>query len=168
MLSQIGLAMFLQVFLSSSRAANIVGYLVAIWTNLIGATLSVALYQFPRPLALGWSFWPTFSFNRIFYLLFSYCSNDQCLKSFSDLTPDMWWYISVLYGSFVVFALVGMYLFEVVPQEFGVSQPVLFPLYYIRDKFRKQKNEVGGGGDIEEHGGSDDTLEEEREKIREI
>ena len=47
-LSQIGLAMFLQVFLSASRAANIIGYLVAIWTNLIGATLSIALFQYPR------------------------------------------------------------------------------------------------------------------------
>lgn len=48
MLSQIGLAMLLQVFLSSSRAANIIGYLMAIWTNLIGATLSIALFQYPR------------------------------------------------------------------------------------------------------------------------
>jgi hypothetical protein len=48
MLSQIGLAMLLQVFLSSSRAANIIGYLVAIWTNLVGATLSIALFQYPR------------------------------------------------------------------------------------------------------------------------
>lgn len=47
-LSQIGLAMLLQVFLSSSRAANIIGYLVAIWTNLVGATLSIALFQYPR------------------------------------------------------------------------------------------------------------------------
>ena len=39
--------MLLQVFLSSSRAANIIGYLVSIWTNLIGATLSVALFQYP-------------------------------------------------------------------------------------------------------------------------
>jgi uncharacterized membrane-anchored protein YitT (DUF2179 family) len=46
-LAQIGLSMFLQVFLSSSRAANIIGYLVAIWTNLVGATLSVAMFQFP-------------------------------------------------------------------------------------------------------------------------
>ena len=46
-MSQIGLAMLLQVFLSSSRAANIIGYLVSIWTNLIGATLSLALFQYP-------------------------------------------------------------------------------------------------------------------------
>jgi hypothetical protein len=47
MLSQIGMSMFFQVFLMNSRAANIIGYLISIWTNLIGATLSVALYQYP-------------------------------------------------------------------------------------------------------------------------
>jgi hypothetical protein len=46
-LCQIGMSMFLQVFISNSRAANIIGYLLTIWTNLIGATISVALYQYP-------------------------------------------------------------------------------------------------------------------------
>ena len=44
---QIGFSMFFQVFISNSRAANIIGYLMTIWTNLVGATLSVALYQYP-------------------------------------------------------------------------------------------------------------------------
>lgn len=47
-LAQIGMSMFLQVFISASRAANIIGYLVSIWTSLIGSTLSVALFQFPN------------------------------------------------------------------------------------------------------------------------
>lgn len=46
-LCQIGMSMFLQVFISNSRAANIIGYLLTIWTNLIGATLSAALFQYP-------------------------------------------------------------------------------------------------------------------------
>jgi hypothetical protein len=84
-LCQIGLSMFLQVFLSSSRAANIIGYLVAIWTNLIGATLSVAMFQFPVHQPIGFSMWPTFSFTRIFYLLFTYCSMDKCVSNFDSL-----------------------------------------------------------------------------------
>lgn len=44
---QIGISMFVQVFISNSRAANIIGYLMTIWTNLVGATLSVAMYQYP-------------------------------------------------------------------------------------------------------------------------
>lgn len=115
-LSQIGLAMFLQVFLSASRAANIIGYLVAIWTNLIGATLSIALFQYPRELPLSFAIWPTFSFNRLFYLLFTNCSMDQCPKTLSNLSPEMWQCITVLYVSFFIFSLAGMYLYEVIPQ----------------------------------------------------
>ena len=85
-LAQIGLSIFLQVFLSSSRAANIIGYLVAIWTNLVGATISVAMFQYPVQQSLGFSLWPTFAFTRIFYLLFTYCSMDQCISSFQSLT----------------------------------------------------------------------------------
>ncbi len=47
MLCQIGMSMIFQVVISNSRAANIIGYLVTIWTNLVGATLSIAMYQFP-------------------------------------------------------------------------------------------------------------------------
>ena len=115
-LSQIGLAMFLQVFLSASRAANIIGYLVAIWTNLIGATLSIALFQYPRELPLSFAIWPTFSFNRLFYLLFTNCSMDQCPNSLASLSPEMWQCITVLYVSFIVFSLAGVYLYEVIPQ----------------------------------------------------
>ena len=84
-LAQIGLSMFLQVFVSSSRAANIIGYLVAIWTNLIGATISIALFQYPMQQPFGFSIWPTFSFTRLFYLLFTYCSMDKCVNSFGAL-----------------------------------------------------------------------------------
>lgn len=70
-LAQIGLSTFFQVFLTSSRAANIIGYLISIWTNLIGATLSIAIYQYPRNLPTGFLLYPTFAFNRIFYLMFT-------------------------------------------------------------------------------------------------
>lgn len=85
-LAQIGLSMFFQVFLSSSRAANIIGYLVAIWTNLVGATLSVAMFQYPVQQPTGFTLWPTFAFTRVFYLLFTQCSMDQCVNSFSAIT----------------------------------------------------------------------------------
>ncbi len=70
-LAQIGMATFFQVFLASSRAANIIGYLISIWTNLIGATISLAIYQYPRPLPIYFLIYPTFAFNRMFYLMFT-------------------------------------------------------------------------------------------------
>lgn len=130
-LSQIGMATLFQVFLSNSRAANIIGYLISIWTNLIGATLSLALFQYPVELPLGFALWPTFSFNRVFYLMFTACSNDECFADFSAVTSEMWRSIIILYASFFIFSAIGIYLFEVIPQEYGVAKPILYPLYYI-------------------------------------
>ncbi len=85
-LAQIGMSTFFQVFLTSSRAANIIGYLISIWTNLIGATLSIALYQYPNTLPKAFLLYPTFAFNRIFYLLFTECSADRCYSSFAHVS----------------------------------------------------------------------------------
>ena len=46
-ISMIGMAAFFQTFLSKSRSANIIGYIVAIWTMMIGSTLNVGVYQYP-------------------------------------------------------------------------------------------------------------------------
>lgn len=85
-LAQIGMSTFFQVFLTSSRAANIIGYLISIWTNLIGATFSIAIFQYPRPLPTPILLYPTFAFNRIFYLMFTECSADRCYSSLSSLS----------------------------------------------------------------------------------
>lgn len=131
-LAQIGMATFLQVFISSSRSANIIGYLFSIWTNLIGATLSVALYQYPHPLPTLPSLVPTFAFNRIFYLMFTNCSADHCYPNLQQIDDEVKHCLLVLYLGFVVFQLLGMYLYEVVPQEYGTSQPLTFPLKFLR------------------------------------
>lgn len=115
-LAQIGMSTFFQVFLSSSRAANIIGYLISIWTNLIGATLSIALYQYPRPLPLFFQLYPTFAFDRMFYLMFTECSADRCFSSLSAVSEEGKKCIIVLYVSFIIFQLLGMYLYEVIPQ----------------------------------------------------
>jgi ABC-type enterochelin transport system permease subunit len=47
-LSQIGLAAFLQTLLDKARSANIVGYIFAIWTMMIASTLSIGVYQIPN------------------------------------------------------------------------------------------------------------------------
>lgn len=115
-LVQIGMATFFQVFLHSSRAANIIGYLISIWTNLIGATLNIAIFQYPRPMPLAYLLYPTFSFNRLFYLMFNACGSDSCFRSIADLPSEAKTCLTIMYSSFFVFQLLGMYLHEVVPQ----------------------------------------------------
>ena len=116
LLCQIGLATFLQVFLGSSQAANIIGYLFSIWTNIVGASLSVAIYQYPRPQPAFVSMVPAFAFNRIFYLIFADCNIDHCYQDLSMIPDEVRYCIIVLYVSFVILQLLGMYLHEVVPQ----------------------------------------------------
>jgi hypothetical protein len=146
-LCQIGISMLFQVFISNSRAANIIGYLVTIWTNLIGATLSVALYQYPVEMPFAVSLWPTIAFNRIFYLMFINCSSDRCYSSLSGLPNEMIRCIGIIYFSAIAFILIGMYLFEVIPQEYGVSKKFYFPfeslihLFKTKNNIIKNKNE---------------------------
>ena len=47
-LAQIGMAVFFQTFLNKSRSANIIGYLISIWTSMIGSTLCIGVYQYPN------------------------------------------------------------------------------------------------------------------------
>ena len=45
---QLGVAMFFQTFLKTARTANIVGYLLSIWTSIIGTTLNLGIYAYPK------------------------------------------------------------------------------------------------------------------------
>jgi hypothetical protein len=68
-LAQIGMAVFFQTFLNKSRSANIIGYLIAIWTMMIGSTLSLGVYQYPSSFPIGLQMIPPFGLNRLFYLM---------------------------------------------------------------------------------------------------
>jgi hypothetical protein len=46
--AQLGLAAFLQTLLDKARSANIIGYIFAIWTMMIGSTLNIGVYQVPN------------------------------------------------------------------------------------------------------------------------
>lgn len=83
--SQIGLAAFFQTFLSQSRSANIIGYVIAIWTMMISSTLSVGVYQTPSHFP-GWlQALPPCAFNRLFYLMLSNCSDADCYNTIGEI-----------------------------------------------------------------------------------
>lgn len=85
-LSQIGLAAFLQTFLSKARSANIIGYIISIWTMMIGSTLNIGVYQVPSQFP-GWlQALPPFAFNRLFYLMLSNCSDADCYNSIGEIS----------------------------------------------------------------------------------
>ena len=74
-ISQLGMAAFFQTFLSQSRSANIIGYIISIWSMMISSTLSVGVYQTPSQMP-GWlQAVPPVAFNRLFYLMLTRCSD---------------------------------------------------------------------------------------------
>jgi len=80
-LAQIGLAAFCQTFLSKARSANIIGYIVAIWTMMIASTLNIGAYQVPTQFP-GWlQALAPFAFNRLFYLMLINCSDADCYNT---------------------------------------------------------------------------------------
>lgn len=145
-LAQIGLAVFFQTFLSTARSANIIGYLISIWTCMIGSTLNIGVYQFPAPYPIGLQMFSPFGFVRIIYLMLTTCSDGECYGSISNIPDEMKQCIAFLYLNFIFFFLVGAYLFEIIPQEFGVTRSIFFPFTMTYQFFKKcfgQERKVG-------------------------
>ncbi len=115
-LAQIGMAAFFQTFLSKSRSANIIGYLFSIWTTMIGATLNLGSYQYPTEFPIGLQMIPPFAFVRTYYLMMMKCSQGDCYYDMGVLTSELKQCIAFLYLGFLVFFLLGIYLYEVIPQ----------------------------------------------------
>ena len=85
--AQIGMAAFFMTFLSKSRSANIIGYILSIWTMMIGSTLNIGVYQVPSEFP-GWlQATPPFAFNRLFYLMLMECSDGNCYETMGQITP---------------------------------------------------------------------------------
>lgn len=85
-LAQIGMAVFFQTFLNKSRSANIIGYLVSIWTSMIGSTLCVGVYMYPMPVPYGFRMFAPFSFCRIMYIMLTICSEGRCFANIGNIT----------------------------------------------------------------------------------
>jgi hypothetical protein len=85
-LAQIGMAAFFQTFLNKSRSANIIGYLISIWTTMIGATLNLGVYQYPSHFPIGLQMFPPFAFVRLFYLMMMECSNGDCYYDIANIS----------------------------------------------------------------------------------
>jgi len=70
------------------------------------------------------------------------CGYDVCISSLSLVPEELKTCIWVLYVSGFLYILVGIYLYEVVPQQFGVRRHPLFFLKKIFKLFTYKKNKV--------------------------
>lgn len=82
---------------------------------------------------------PPFAFVRSYYLMMMECSKGDCFYDMGVLTTEIKQCIMFLYLGFIVFFLLGVYLFEVIPQEFGVRRSPLFPIYGLINLFKRKQ-----------------------------
>lgn len=70
------------------------------------------------------------------------CGYETCISNFSMVPAELSKCIWILFISGFLYICVGMYLYEVVPQQFGVRRHPLFFLKKLFKIFRNKKNKV--------------------------
>lgn len=63
------------------------------------------------------------------------CSNYECYRYFDSITEEMAECLLFLYLGAIFFFFFGIYLHEVIPQEYGIPKHPLFFLRYFKDLF---------------------------------
>lgn len=82
-ISQIGLAIFFQVFLQKARSATIIGYLLSVMTSLVAITINVVIYPGPYQIPFSLRLYPPSAFARLLYVTSLACSIRTCFDSMS-------------------------------------------------------------------------------------
>lgn len=114
--------------------------MISLWLTVIALTLNNSLYDYPNEMPLSLSFIPTFAFCRLYYRIAHACGFDFCLSDISLIDGEIWRCVLFLYISSTVFLILGVYLHEVVPQEFGVPRHPLFIFSWLKKLCSSQNN----------------------------
>lgn len=85
-IAQTSMTTFVQVFINNSKTATIVGYILSIFSTLVGIAISTVIFPVPFKLPIYLMIYPPFALNRIVYHLGLACADTrECYKSFIDL-----------------------------------------------------------------------------------
>jgi ABC-type Na+ transport system ATPase subunit NatA len=137
--SQISLAFFFSVFTSKAQNATIMGYVISIWTTILAVALNSTLFEYPNKMPSALHIYPTFSFARLEYLMSFSCGFLTCMSSLSQMMHEAKICLIMIFVMSTVYLLIGLYLNEVLPQQYGVPSHPLFPLHYIKSLFCGKK-----------------------------
>jgi ABC-type multidrug transport system fused ATPase/permease subunit len=135
--NQIGLAFFFQSFVNNARSTTIIGYMVSLWTTLIAVSLNFSIYDIPNKFPIILLYYPTFNLCRIFYYMTYHCGYYTCLNNIYTIEQEVKNCYFILFISGFVYIILGMYLYEIIPQEFGIRK---HPLFFIKNLFQCNKN----------------------------
>lgn len=136
-IAQVSLAALVQVFIDSAKAATIVGYILSIFSTLVGVAISTVIFPSPMTLPLLLVLYPPFALSRIVFHLGVACADSrECYRSFAGIDPELSLCITVLYAWLLMFPL-AVWLNGVIQQEYGVSHPPAW-LAVVLKWFRKR------------------------------
>lgn len=137
-LAQVSLAAFVQVFIDSAKSATIVGYVLSIFSTLVGVAICTVIFPAPMTLPIALVLYPPFALSRIVFYLGTACADSrECYHSLADIDSEMALCLTILYLWVLVFPLAA-WLNGVVQQEYGVARPPAWLAAVLRWLRRKQ------------------------------
>lgn len=102
-IAQISLTNFVQIFIRNGKSATIIGYILSIFSSLVGDTISMAVYADPLKMPFWLLCYPPFALCRIIYLMGIACSSTGCYSSVSSFHSEGIMSLLILYGWFFIF-----------------------------------------------------------------
>lgn len=76
-IAQVSMASIFQIFINSSKTATIVGYILSIFSTLIGVTICTVIFPYPMTLPLLLILYPPFGLSRIVFHLGMACADTR-------------------------------------------------------------------------------------------
>lgn len=79
-------------------------------------------------------FFPTFPFCRTMYHMAIDCAFENCISDIGMINDEMVSCLIAIYSEAVIYLVLALYLYQVVPQTYGVPK---HPLFFLRKLFGK-------------------------------
>lgn len=84
-IAQISMTNFIQIFITNGRSATIIGYILSIFSSLLGETISVTVYADPLTMPTSLLLYPPFALCRIIYHIGIACSSNGCFRHITEI-----------------------------------------------------------------------------------
>lgn len=88
---------------------------------------------------VGLLFYPSFNICRIFFFLTTKCGYSSCITSLSGLDSELKVCLIILFITPWIYIFLGIYFYEIIPQQFGVRK---HPLFCIKRLIKKNKKRI--------------------------
>ena len=121
-ISQVSMTAFMQIFINSSKAATIIGYLLSIFSTIVGQAMCTLIFPFPTHLPKILQAFPPFALSRGVYLIGNSCANhSSCYRDLHNINEEMYEVYFFLYAWIFMFIL-SIYLHGMIQKQYGSTK----------------------------------------------